>query len=198
MGLELKKCHATIKDVDLTGTLHVDSKELKFRNKGVLWSVKVGKGTKAKASGGILTVSRGSKSATFSIGGKAEKWAGKILNPPTRSTKLGLKSGQRYLIKGNFDSTFIEEVDACGLVVVRSAKSCDIAFVLMNLSAELKTLETIATSSSPGTHIWAVWPKGVDSICQSQVISSARKFGMGPGKGISFDDVYSAMRFTKK
>jgi hypothetical protein len=29
-------------------------------------------------------------------------------------------------------------------------------------------------------------------------MATAKKHGMGPGKGISFDEVYSAMRFTKK
>ena len=198
MGLELKNCRATIKSVTATGALHVDSNELKFCSKDMVWSVRVGKGTKAKVSDGNLNVARGAKSASFAIGAKADQWAEKVLNPPTRATKLGLKSEYACFVKGDFDSAFESEIAANGLKLVRSAKSCDIAFVLLTTKPDLKVFDKFIASTSVGTHVWAVWPKGVEAIRQGDIIAIARKNGIGPGKGISFDETHSAMRFTKK
>lgn len=198
MGLELNKCRALIKGETSTGKLYLDSKELLFRSGDVRWAVQVGKGTSAKASKGELIVRRGSKTATFAIGAKADKWAEKILNPPSRGTKLGLKPGLRYVLRGGFDKSFESELHSHKLVAASGPKSCDIAFVLMRKSADLSAFDKIAKACDAGVHIWSVWPKGIDEITRSQVIQRGRKHGMGPGKGISFDEICSAMRFTRK
>lgn len=198
MGLELKNCSAVIKDSEHEGHLHVDSNELSFRSTDLKWSVKVGPGTNAKSTDGELVVRRGSKSATFRVGLNADKWVDKILHPPSRGKKLGLKAGTRYWMSGEFESTFHDELRGHGLGEARSTKSCDVAFVLMHTSADLKMFDKIVKASEPGTHLWAVYPKGKEGVGQTEVIARAREHGMGPGKGIAFDDVYSAMRFTKK
>ncbi|MEM9410730.1 MAG: hypothetical protein AAGA30_06425 [Planctomycetota bacterium] len=198
MGLELKTCPASISGLKSVGKLYVDSNELEFRSKQITWTVKTGKGTRAKVIDGDLRVSRGSKSATFAIGDEAARWADKILHPPNRITKLGLKRGQKYVIKGKFESAFHEEISEAELQPVRQLKSCDLVFVLLTSTSDLKIFKKALAHSNPGTHLWTVWPKGVDSIKQADVIGTARQFGIGPGKGISFDSTHSAMRFTKK
>ena len=198
MGLELNQCHATIAGQTSTGKLYLDSKELLFRGSELRWAIKIGKGASAKVSDGELTVRRGSKKATFKIGSKAEKWAEKILNPPSRGTKLGLKPAMRYLLRGGFEDSFEDELLAHDLVAAGSAKTSDIVFVMMQKASELAAFEKVAKSCGKGVHIWAVWPKGIEAITRSEVIQCGRKHGMGPGKGISFDEENSAMRFTKK
>lgn len=198
MGLELKQCKAVIKAVKATGKLHVDSKQIEFRAKDVRWSVQVGKGTSAKVDGNKLVVRRGSKTATFDVGAKAEKWADKVVNPPTRATKLGLKSGSKVLLRGGLEDSFAQELSAHGLVSVKSVKTCDIAFVKLNKAADFKVFDSVASSCATGVHIWAIWPKGIEAVGQGQVIGRAREHGMGPGKKISFDETCTAMRFTKK
>ena len=94
--------------------------------------------------------------------------------------------------------SFKQELADHGLSPSRSSKSCDIAFVLMHETSDLKSFDKFAHSCAAGTHIWAVYPKGKDGVGQTEVMSRAKGHGMGPGKGIAFDDVYSAMRFTKK
>ena len=198
MGLELKNCRATIKGASITGKLHVDSNQLEFRGGEIEWKLPVGKGTRAKVADGNLTVSRGTKSAIFAIGANAGKWAEKVRNPPSRVTKLGIKAEQRFFLKGKFDAPFPAEVQDAGLRQTRTIKSCDVAFVMLKAKSDLKSLDAVLKSSVAGVHTWAVWPKGVESIKQSDVMATAKAHGMGPGKGISFDDVHSAMRFTKK
>ncbi|MEO1526356.1 MAG: hypothetical protein AAFX06_13030 [Planctomycetota bacterium] len=199
MGLELDQCVAVIQGSESRGKLHVDSNELCFRSKDLRWSVKVGKGTSAKVVENDLVVRRGSKTASFRVGTGAEKWADKVLNPPSRGKKLGLKPDHRYWIRGDFDPSFLIELADHGLVKAARSKSCDIAFVLILSQADLKAFDKIAATSAVGTHLWAVYQKGKDAaIGQTAVMAQAKENGMGPGKGIAFDDVYSAMRFTKK
>ena len=198
MGLELKKCNAEIKGQTFVGNLHIDSNEFEFRAPELRWSVKVGKGTSAKIHEGKLRVRRGTKSATFLIGTKAEKWADKILHPPNRATKLGLKPGLTFVLRGKFETSFKNELIDQGLKSVRTINSCEIAFVMMWKSSELKLLEKVLSACQARTHVWAVWPKGIDAVRQGEVIATARTHGLGPGKGIAFDEICSAMRFTKK
>lgn len=198
MGLELKKCRALIKGVELIGTLHVDSTSLSFRSEAVKWSIQVGKGTNAKTVDQDLVVSRGSKKATFSVGVKAEKWVQKILDPPTLATKLGIKPGQRFWLSGDFATSFLEELKTQDRKASRGPGSCQIALILMTDRTDLKQFDKALKSCVAGTHIWAVWPKGKKVFGQSDVIQKARDHGIGPGKGISFDAIHSAMRFTVK
>ena len=198
MGLELNNCQATIKGTKTCGKLHVDSNALEFRGDGVRWSVKVGSGTTAQIADGQLTVRRGSKVASFLIGDKAGKWQDKILHPPTRMTKLAAKPGMKFLLRGDFDDRFVDELAGAGLVATRMPSKCEIAFVLLLAPADLKRFAKAIDSVAVGTHVWAVWPKGKELIQQGQVIGCAREKGLGPGKGIAFDETHSAMRFTKK
>ncbi len=198
MGLEKKNCSAIFKDGSSKGTLYLDSNHLTFRNKEVRWETKIGKGTSAKVESGNLTVRRGSKTATFMIGSAAEKWATKIVNPPSRATKLGLKPDQRFLLKGEFSKQFEKELSDHGLTCGRGPKSCEIAFVILDSANELKLFQKLARDCTVGVHIWALWPKGIKNFGQSDVMGVARELGMGPGKKIAFDEKYSAMRFTKK
>ena len=49
------------------------------------------------------------------IGEQAEKWARKILNPPTLLDKLGVKAGMRLVLLGFSDRSFLNgtECDTC-------------------------------------------------------------------------------------
>ncbi|MEM7783023.1 MAG: hypothetical protein AAF623_06700, partial [Planctomycetota bacterium] len=175
-----------------------DSEKLEFRGPEIRWSVQVGKGTSAKVDGDTIKVTRGSKSVTFTVGSKADHWQNKILNPPTLATKLGLKKDQAFTIRGSFDNSFQKQLLAHGLVKGKTAKTCDICFILLESASNLSRFDKLAQSVSTGTHIWAVFPKGAKQITRSQVIAAGKLNGMGPGKGISFDAVHSAMRFTRK
>ena len=198
MGLELKSCHAEIKGTTYTGKLHVDATSFEFRSAELNWTVPVGKGTHANAIDGKLSVRRGSKSASFAIGDAAEKWVSKILNPPTLGKKLGLKPGLKYLILGGNDDVLTREVNNIPLNKTSRLEASNIVFVFLNATSDLKRFQKALDGVAAGTHIWAIWPKGVESIRQRDVIGIAKENGIGPGKGISFDVARSAMRFTKK
>lgn len=202
MGLEKRACKASIRGIAYSGTLHVDSQKLEFRCKDLQWTVAVGKGTNARATSGQLKVSRGSKSATFEVGPTSDTWVRKILNPPSRATKLGAKAGQKFWLSRGFRSddsaSLIAELSQFGMSQTKRVDLCDLAIVLLDNAGDLTRFTETIESSQPGTHLWAVWPKGTKAITQSQVMETAKQFGMGPGKSMAFDDSLTAMRFTIK
>ena len=48
--------------------------------------------------------------AVLELGAAAEKWVHKILHPPTRADKLGIKLGLTVRLAGEFDSGFLDEL----------------------------------------------------------------------------------------
>ncbi|MEM0925509.1 MAG: hypothetical protein AAGJ83_05685 [Planctomycetota bacterium] len=197
MGLEQKSCCATIKGVEWVGTLHLDSKVLEFRCSGCVWNVPLGTGTRARNEAGMLVVSRGPKKASFQLKAKTDHWVKKILHPPTRPEKLGVKSGQSYVLVGGTPA-FAKELRAAGLRETEHVSSADLVFMFLPSKAELKRFDDHYQRSKTATHFWIVWPKGVEAIRQADVIANAKELGMGPGKVMSFDDSLTAMRFTKR
>jgi hypothetical protein len=86
MGLEAK-CAAVIARRTLSGTLHVDSKDLTFQAKDLKWALPLHPRPRARENSGWLEV----PGAKFEIGPAAAKWLDKILHPPSRLAKLGIK-----------------------------------------------------------------------------------------------------------
>src|SRR5688500_155597 len=62
--------------------------------------------TSVKAAAGILKLEFDGGPAELELGKAAEKWADRILHPPTRADKLGIKSGITVRLAGNFDPEF--------------------------------------------------------------------------------------------
>src|ERR1700704_1537069 len=56
--------------------------------------------TAVKAKSGMLHLHWSEGPAEFDLGKSADKWAEKILHPPTRADKLGLKSGLTVRLEG--------------------------------------------------------------------------------------------------
>lgn len=77
-----------------------------------------------KAADDWLAIQSPEGSLKLLLGTRAEKWAQKILHPPTLFDKLGVKPGLRVRVIGAPD--FAEELARCGAIIV--AKSPDMIF----------------------------------------------------------------------
>src|SRR5205823_1721479 len=73
--------------------------------------------TSIKAAGGVLRLEFAGGPAELELGKAAEKWAEKILHPPSRLDKLGVKAGSTVRLVGEFDADFVEELRGSGAVV---------------------------------------------------------------------------------
>ena len=77
-----------------------------------------------KAAGDWLAIESADGSLKLQLGARAEKWAQKILKPPTLLNKLGVKPGLRVRIVGAPE--FAEELTRAGATIV--TKNPDLVF----------------------------------------------------------------------
>lgn len=197
MGLEIN-CKGIVSGNEYQGRLHVDSKEIKFTCADAKWNHPVGSDVTAKVNDGVLQVGSGKKSARFELGSDAEKWLEKILNPPSRMKKLGIKAGQKIFLQGSFPTEFEEEIEKAGAEIASSLSHCTLLIALVESFQELTALKKPVGKLETGMSVWVVWPKGETAVTQNQVIDFGKSLGTGPGKSCAFDERLTAMRFTLK
>src|SRR4051794_29897376 len=72
--------------------------------------------TSVKAADGVLRLEFAGGPAELELGKAAAKWAEKILHPPSRLDKLGVKAGSAVRLVGDFEAEFVAELRARGAV----------------------------------------------------------------------------------
>ncbi len=141
-----------------------------------------------KAADDWLAIQSPEGSLKLLLGTRAEKWAQKILHPPTLFDKLGVKPGLRVRVIGAPD--FAEELARCGAIIV--AKSPDMIFFQAARKANLARLSGL--SIPPDGAIWIIYPKGVREITGNDVIAAIRSAGLKDVKVASFSATHTALK----
>src|SRR6476660_770177 len=80
--------------------------------------------TRATAVDGWLKLrvgGRDGKDVELALGSRASKWAQRILHPPSRLDKLGVKPGMRVRLLGGVDAAFANDLAKAGATVVKRA-----------------------------------------------------------------------------
>src|ERR1700730_7357178 len=103
MGLEAN-CVARYGDQVSKGTAHLDSDHLLFRGDFRLL-IPFKEMKSVTVNDGCLLMAVADGSASLDLGPAASKWADKILNPPQRADKLGIKPDMDVVILGVDDPT---------------------------------------------------------------------------------------------
>ena len=141
-----------------------------------------------KAAGDWLTIQSPEGSLKLQLGARAEKWAQKILHPPSLLDKLGVKPGLRIRIVGAAVDS--EEILRRGATVV--AKDPDMILFRTDRTAGLARLAGF--SIRPDGAIWIVYPKGVREITENEVIAAIRAAGLKDVKVASFSATHTALK----
>ena len=145
---------------------------------------------KIAADGGWLKFESKDGPIALELGPAAEKWAEKILHPPSRLDKLGIKPGLRIALEGDFDADFSGEI---GPAVKSDA---DLLFLSANRKADLAKIETLKRHIKAGGAIWVVYPKGKTEIREIEVIQAGRAAGLKDTKVARFSETHTALRFS--
>ena len=145
--------------------------------------------TRVEAVDGKLLVTWPAGDATFHLGAAAAKWASKILNPPSRLDKLGIKSGTRIRWIGAPDDGFKQEAAQQGAAFIRTRP--DVTFLRASTAGDLDTLK-LATPP-----VWVVYPKGVKEIREIDVLNAGRSAGLMDIKVASFSPTHTALKFIQ-
>jgi len=146
-----------------------------------------------RAEGGWLHLEFAGGPAGLELGKSAEKWAAKILNPPTRASKLGVKPGLTARLAGEFEADFPEELK--GIEIAAKGKA-DLVFLRVQAARDLARVAKLKTWLRPAGALWVVYPKGVAAIREIEVLNAGRAAGLTDTKVVRFSGTDTALRFV--
>jgi hypothetical protein len=196
MGAEAK-CSLTFGKTRAEGKALLETDALIFRGGDVRLSIPYKKIASADAKGGSLRITFPDGVAVFTVGDVAPKWAQKILNPPSRLDKLGVKRNQSVILVGVEDEAFAADLKTAGArVSTRLAGEADIIFYAAASRAALHRLEPLQKHLKRDGAIWVIRPKGVDAISESDVMRAGKLAGLVDVKVARFSDTHTAEKFV--
>jgi len=152
----------------------------------------------AKASHGELHLHTAEGVAVFELGGAAEKWLDKILHPKSRLEKLGIKPGVSVSVLGEFDEEFVRELCKCTTAVTKQKlpADCESIFFAAESSEELASVAKVAKTMKGAAALWIVYPKGLKSITENDVLAAGRKAGLKDVKVVGFSPTHTGLKFV--
>ena len=154
--------------------------------------------TSAVADDCFLTVRFGRRTATFDLGTIAAKWWSRIMNPPSRLDKLGVKTGMTVLAAGTVHEDLLEEVASRGVRPLKRAQAvaADIVFYGADRREALARLPQLKRALKQNGALWIIRPKGSQAITESEVMAAGKKAGLVDVKVVSFSPTHTAEKFV--
>lgn len=220
MGQEAR-CTVRIGERVSEGKALLETDELVFRgDDGLRLRVPFRAMRSVEARDGELRFEFEDSPAMFELGVQAEKWAQKILNPPSLLDKLGVKTGMRVLALGVEDEGFLGDLrERAGDVVLgevsssarptsasrragRSAESnegdesFDAVFVPINGPGDLDKLAELKSRIKPDGAVWSVFRKGRKDFDENDVLRGGLAAGLVDVKVVRFSATHAASKFV--
>jgi hypothetical protein len=191
MGQEIE-CRIRYNQQAVEGKAYLETDHVLFRG-GERLKVLFKDMTKVEAVGGILRLEFEGGPAEFELGAAAAKWAEKILHPPSRLHKLGVKPGLAVRVVGTFGEDFL--ADLRDSHVESSEEQADLIFLAVENKARLYLVGRLSPSLKPGGAIWVVYPRGIEKISEIDVIRAGRRADLKDVKIASFSLTHTALKF---
>jgi hypothetical protein len=152
--------------------------------------------TGVNAEAGVLRLEFDGGPAEFELGRAAGKWADKILHPPSRLDKLGVKPGLKVRLARDFDEDFRRELADRGVEFAEASRKADLLFFAASTAGDLKRVPRMAAAIQPNGALWIVYPKGVTVIREIDVLNAGRDAGLKDVKVASFSATHTALKFV--
>ncbi len=151
--------------------------------------------TKIEANGAWLEIDSIEGSLALHLGPAAEAWKRKILNPPSRLAKLGVKQGMQVSVSGVKDDQLKIEIEQTGATLrTRVTPKSDIILYAADEKPALNRLEALSRSIKPNGAIWIIYPKGVKHITEGDVLRAIRAASLTDVKVASFSATHTALK----
>ena len=156
----------------------------------------LGRLQRVTAEDGVLSFRFDGQDVALRLGAQAEKWKQRILHPPSRLDKLGVKDGMKVAVLGLDDAAFAKELKARGATVSsgRAAPGTDMVFLACTTRADLRRLPALAAAIKPEGAIWVLWPKGGKEMKEQDVRDVMDGPGLVDVKVVSFSDAFSGLK----
>ena len=149
-----------------------------------------------ESAAGVLKLQFQGGPAEFELGAAAGKWAYKILHPPSRLDKLGVKQGLAVRLVGEFDAGFRKELESAGVKAVTARGKADLIFFAAAEAAQLAHVPALAAGLTAAGGLWIVYPKGVTAVREIEVIDAGRGAGLKDVKVAGFTERLTALKFV--
>jgi hypothetical protein len=197
MGAEAD-CEVRFKGKHATGRARLETEALQFRGGDLRLSIPFRAMSKVSARGGTLSVAFAEGTAAFDLGDAAAKWAGRILNPPSRLTKIGATAAWRVSALGVTDDAFLQELErvVSTLSIGRAIKDSDAIFFEADKAAALTRLEKLKASLKPNGALWIIRPKGRPEISERATMAAGKAAGLVDVKVVAFSATHTAEKFV--
>ncbi len=121
----------------------------------------------------------------------AAKWEKKILHPPTRADKLGIKPGVGIFHEGEFERKFYGELSG----QEQPPHLAGLLFFAAETRPDLKRAAELAKLMQPTSALWIVYPKANPDIGENDVITTMRNAGFSDAKVCGFSATHTALKF---
>ena len=181
------------------GVAQLEHKDLVFRGTTRL-AIPLASITAATARDGTLHLQFGGKSAELTVGSAAGKWAKRIMSPPSRLDKLGVKAGMTVAAIGISDEGFLTEVAERAEKVTRRApaasRPADLIFYGADHRDALGELAALVRLIKPDGALWILRPKGRKDITEAETMAAGKRAGLVDVKVVSFSDTLTAEKFV--
>ncbi len=183
MGAE-RACRLTIEGVDREGKAWLEGDHVLFRGDGYRIKLPL---SPMEESEGQLKLGR----AVLHLGDYAAKWAEKIRNPKSLLDKLGVKPGLSMVALGIKDEAFLAQITEAGK---RLKQNVDFVFLGAETPEALERLDEIRGKLAPTGAVWIVYPKGVKTITQEDVMRATKAAGLVDVKVTAFSATHTALK----
>jgi len=197
MGAEAT-CKATFKRTSAQGKARLETDVLQFRGGELKLTIPFKDIDRVAARGTKLMVRFSGGTASFELGSAAQKWAEKILHPPSRLAKIGAKPEWRASAIGVSDTKFLKELEQAiaELALGRLARDRDAIFFGATDASELARLPALKKHLKPNGALWIVRPKGRPEISEQAVMAAGKAAGLVDVKVVSFSQTHTAEKFV--
>ena len=186
-------CVCTLGKESSEGKAQLETDFIQFRSDAIRFKVLLNALDEVKAAGEFLELKFGGQKVRLELGVKvAGRWADKILNPPGRLDKLGVKPGVTVCLEGEFEAMFTREVAGRAAGLAES----DLIFLAAREKSALLKAAGLAKRMRRGAALWIVYPKGRADIREIDVINAGRGAGLKDVKVVRFSEKETALKFV--
>ena len=192
MGQELN-CRMHYQGRTVAGKAHLEGDHILFRGEERL-KIFFRDLRSVAAEGGALHLDFPGGPVSLELGAAAAKWAGKILHPPSRADKLGIKPGLAVRLVGQLDTGFHDDL-SCVELATGKAKA-DLIFLGAGDREALARLPRLKAGLKPAGALWVIYPKRVQLIREIEVLDAGRAAGLKDTKVAGFSATHTALRFV--
>jgi len=197
MGAETT-CSVTVDGKTAKAKVRLETDVLQIRASDLKLDVPFKAMKNVNARDGVLSVAYGGSAVALALGGAAARWVEKILRPPSRLTKLGVRGDWRAAIIGGVDQDFVDELRAAitRLSIGRHVKQADAVFLAVANRSDLKRVSAAKSCLQPAGALWLIRPKGSADVSEGDVMAAGRTAGLVDVKVVAFSSTHSALKFV--